>query len=165
MPENHSPSQGPAAVGQLHAYGWGVRTALRDNATAYGFSISITAAYGLASAVKGPGGAGETVLFALGAAGAFVLVSVSFLGRFHRTPLNEGDQVLTLSGGFDFLSVAVTVAVAYGLARLPEPWAFPVTGLGTVTAYLLVAGLDVVLARVLAKHTSFGRPREERASG
>jgi hypothetical protein len=72
------------------------------------------------------------VLFALGAAGAFVLVSVSFLGRFHRSPLDEGDQVLTLSGGFDFLSVAVTVAVAYGLARLPEPWAFPVTGLGTV---------------------------------
>jgi hypothetical protein len=58
MPETDSPSQDTAAVGQLHAYSWGVRTALRDNATAYGFSISITAAYGLASAVKGPGGAG-----------------------------------------------------------------------------------------------------------
>ncbi|MDT0381542.1 hypothetical protein RM572_22545 [Streptomyces sp. DSM 42041] len=141
-----------------------MRTALRDNATAYGFSLSITAAYGLASALRGPGGALETVLFALGAAGAFVLLSVCFLGRFRRSPLNEGDQVLTLSGGFDFVSVAVAVSVAFGLAHLPEPWARPLTGLGTVMAYLLVAGLDVVLSRLLSRRTSFGRPREERGS-
>jgi hypothetical protein len=161
MPEQDSSRPGTTAVSQLQAYGWGVRTALRDNATAYGFSISITAAYGLAAALRGPGGAAETVLFAFGAAAAFVLVSICFLGRFRKNPMGESDQVLTLSGGVDFLSVAATVAAAYGLAHLPDPWAWPVTGLGTVITYLLVGGLDVVLARLLSQHTSFGRPSDE----
>ncbi len=125
-------------------------------------SISVTAAYGLASALRGPGSATDTVFFALGAAGAFVLVSICFLGRFRNSPLSETDQVLTLSGGFDFLSVAVTVAAAYGLAHIPGPWAWPVTGLGTVVTYLMVGGLDVVLARALARRTSFGVPKEDR---
>ena len=156
-----SPRPGRSAAGQLQAFGWGVRTALRDNATAYGFSISITAAYGLATAFRGTAGPVGTVLFAFGAAGAFVLVSVCFLGRFRRKPYSEDDQVLTLASGIDFLSVTFSVSAAYGLAQLPDPWAWPLVGLGTVVTYLLVGGLDVVLARLLAKHTSFGRPRDE----
>lgn len=154
MPEKPtSSSPGRAAAGQLQAYGWGVRTALRDNATAYGFSVSITAAYGLTNASRGPASAPETVFFALGAAGAFVLVSLCFVGRFRDAPLREGDTVMTLSGGFDFLSVVVAVGVAYGLSRIPHTLAWPATGLGTVGSYLLVAGLDVVLARLLARRT------------
>lgn len=142
----------------LDVYGRGVRTALRDNASAYGFSISVTAAYGLVSASRGPGDAVETISFALGAGLAFVLVSLVFLGRFQRRLLSEGEQVLTLSGGFDFLSVTATVAVAFGLSRIPGYAAWPLTGLGTVVTYLLIGGLDVILARALARRTSAGRP-------
>lgn len=152
-----SPSRMPD---RLHAYGWGVRTALRDNATAYGFSISVTAAYGLIGSLHGTGTAAETVLFAFCAAGAFVLVNVCFMGRFRSSPFEQDTQVLTLASGFDALSVGITVAVAYALAHLPTPWAWPATGLGTVVTYLLVGGLDEVLAELLSRRTSFGLPRD-----
>lgn len=47
-------------------YGRAIRTALGNNATAYGFSISITAAYGLLSGPQSSVSAAETVSFALG---------------------------------------------------------------------------------------------------
>lgn len=141
---------------RLDTYVRGVRTALRDNATAYGFSLSITAAYGLVNGSRGPASAGQTIAFAVGAALAFVLVSVVSLTLFRRGRLSEGEQVLTLSGGIDLLSVVVAVAAAYGISRVPEPVAWPLTGLGTVATYLIVGGLDVVLARSTARHTSVG---------
>ncbi|AXK35644.1 hypothetical protein DVA86_26410 [Streptomyces armeniacus] len=141
----------------LETYARGVRTALRDNATAYGFSISVTAAYGLA----GTGGAPtafETVCFALAAALAFFLVSLVFLALFRHQRLSEGEQVLTLSGGIDVLSVVAAVCTAYGCSHLPGFAVWPVTGLATVVVYLLAGGLDVVLARATARRTSVGRP-------
>ncbi|OEV05601.1 hypothetical protein [Streptomyces oceani] len=146
---------GHASARVLDTYGRGVRTALQDNATAYGFSISITAAYGLASGSRGPASAAETIGFALGAGTAFLVITLLFLSKHER--LSEGEQVLTLSGAFDFLSVVVAVAVGYGLSRIPGSPAWPLTGLGTVVSYLLVGGLDVVLARALSRHTSLGR--------
>lgn len=141
----------------IEVYGRGVRTALRHNATAYGFSISITAAYGLATGARGPGGAVETVFFALGAALAFVLVGAVFITRFPLGSLGEGGQVATISGGIDVLSVAAAVATAFALSRIPGLTAWPLTGAGTVIAYLLVGGLDVLIARGTARRTSFGR--------
>lgn len=150
--------EGPQVERALDTYGRGVRTALRDNATAYGFSISITAAYGLASGSKGPADAVETVTFALGAALAFVLVGVAFVARFgRRRSLSEDEQVLLLSSGIDLLSVCAAVAAAFGLSRIPGFAAWPLTGLGTVATYLLVGGLDVLLARTAAPHTDAGR--------
>ncbi len=144
----------------LNLYGRGVRTALRDNATAYGFSISITAAYGLVTGARGPASAGETIMFALGSATAFLVVGLVLLTLFRRARLTEGEQELTLGGVIDVLSVAVAVSAAYGLSLVPGFAAWPLTGLGTVSAYLLAGGVDVVLARLAARHTSMGEPEK-----
>lgn len=140
----------------LVVYGRGVRTALRTNATAYGFSITITAAYGLASGSHGQASALQTVTFALGAALGFVLVGTVFVSLFRRASLKESGQVLTIGGVVDLLSVTAAVAGAFGLSRIPGFFAWPLTGLGVVVVYLLVGGLDVVLARWLADRTAFG---------
>ncbi|NGO67524.1 hypothetical protein [Streptomyces boncukensis] len=155
MSEERAAEQGHVP-GMLGIYGRGVRTALRDNATAYGFSISITAAYGLATGARGTATAEETVGFALGSALAFLLVGLVFLVVFRRAGLAEGEQETTLGGIIDVLSVAVAVTAAYGLSRVPGFAAWPLTGLGTVTAYLLAGGLDVVLARLTARHITLG---------
>lgn len=141
----------------IDTYGRGVRTALKNNATAYGFSISITAAYGLVTGASGPGSAVETVFFALGAGLAFVLIGAVFITQFPVGSLDEGGQVATISGGIDIMSVAAAVALAFGVSRIPGFIAWPLTGAGTVIAYLLVGGLDVLIARGAARHTSFGR--------
>lgn len=138
-------------------YGRGVRTALRNNATAYGFSISITAGYGLLSGTHSSMSALETIAFAVGAAIAFLVVGGTFLTRFPEGSLPEGGQVTTISGGIDVLSIVATVATAYGLSRVPGFAAWPLTGAGMVITYLLASGLDVLLARTIARHTNLGR--------
>lgn len=146
-----------AESGELEVFGRGVRTALRNNATAYGFSITITAAYGLVTGSRGTADAAETLSFAFGAAVAFVLIGAVFVARFPHGRLPESGQVATFTGGVDVLSVVAAVMVALGLSRLAGFAAWPVTAFGTVLTYLLVGGLNVLLARRIARRTSFGR--------
>lgn len=141
----------------LEVYGRGVRTALRNNATAYGFSIAMTSAYGLVNSASDNATAAETISFALGAAFAFIVIGGVFIAQFPQGRLSEGGQEVTFSGGIDVISVVVTVAAAYGLSRIPGFAAWPSTAFGSVIVYLLTSGLDVLLARVVAKRTSFGR--------
>ncbi|MCF6522679.1 hypothetical protein [Streptomyces sp. JJ36] len=153
----------PGAVGkhkpaQLDRYGRAVRTALRDNATAYGFSLSVTAAYGLVSGAQGPASPLETVTFAVTGAAAFLLVGLAALLGVRPERLGEDEREQTLSGGLDVLSVIAAVLTAYALSRVPGFAAWPLTGVGTVTVYLLVGALDVLLARVAARHTYMGEP-------
>ena len=130
---------------------------MANNATAYGFSISVTAAYGLVSGSQGMVAALETVSFAIGATLAFVLVGVVFVAVFRRGSLDETGQVAFISGVMDLVSVAAAVSVALGLSGVAGIAAWPLTGFGTVVTYLLVSGLDIVAARFIARHTSFGR--------
>ncbi|SDQ38911.1 hypothetical protein [Actinopolyspora saharensis] len=145
------------AESALSVYGSGVRTALRNNATAYGFSITITSSYGLVNGAGGPPSSWETVSFALGAAVAFVLVGGVFLGHFRRGSLPESARVATMSGAVDLLSVSASVAVAYGLSRIGGYWAWPLTAAGTVVTYLLVGGVDILIARSAANRTSLAQ--------
>ena len=147
----------PEPEREIVIYGRGVRTALRNNATAYGFSISITAAYGLVSGAHKQITALSTISFAIGAVLGFLLVGGLFVGFFRRGSLDEGGQVLTIGGAVDIIAVTAAVAVAFGLSRVPGFFGWPLTGLGAVSAYLVTGGLDVVIARWLAKHTAFGR--------
>lgn len=141
----------------LEAYGRGVRTALRNNATAYGFSIAITSAYGLVSTASEGSAAAETISFALGAAVAFILIGAVFITQVPQGRLSEGGQEATISGGIDLLSIITTIIVAYGLSKVPGFAAWPLTAFGAASVYLLTSGLDVLLARAVAQHTAFGR--------
>lgn len=136
-------------------YGRGVQTALANNATAYGFSISITAAYGLVSSARGGStGVLETLAFALAAVGAFVLVgALVALGVPSGGGLSDSGQVAMINGATDLLSVIAAVGAAAGLSRIPGFVSWPLTALGTVLVFLLVEGFDVVLARAVARRS------------
>lgn len=146
----------PPATPRMTTYTRGVRTALRQNASAYGFSISITVSYGLVSGPRSSITAGQTIAFGAGAALAFVVVGAVFVAVTSRGSLPESRQALTFSGGVDLLSVAAAIAAGYGLSQITGPWAWPLTGAGTVTCYLLVGGMDVLIARAAARRTRFG---------
>jgi hypothetical protein len=144
--DRHEAQQDSRSERAVVASGRGVRTALRNNATAYGFSISITAAYGLVVGAQGSAAAMDTVAFALGAALAFVAVGAASVALFPRAGMQESEQTAVLSGGVDLLSVVTAVATALGLSRIGGFTAWPLTALGTVAVYLLVGGLDVLIA-------------------
>ncbi|MFC7343891.1 hypothetical protein [Saccharopolyspora griseoalba] len=156
QPGDQQPSDERAERGDWEVFGRGVRTALRNNATAYGFSISITAAYGLVTGSRGAASALETISFAFGAAFAFLLVGSVFVARFPHGRLPESGQVATFTGGIDILSIVAALMAAYGLSQISWFLAWPLTAFGTVLAYLLIGGLDVLLARTIARRTSFG---------
>lgn len=147
----------PGTLRAVEAYGSGVRMALRNNATAYGFSISITAAYGMMSATH-PSSAGllSTAMFAGAAVLAFLLVGLLATRLFRHTTPVETDQTAILSGIFDAASIVVTVAVAMLCSQIPGTIGWPVTAFATVLTYLLVGGVDVLFAHRAARESGSG---------
>lgn len=139
-------------VRAIEAYGSGVRSTLRHNATAYGFSISITAAYGLvASSHQQMTVPLQTLLFAGGSVAAFLLVEVVASRLFQRRARPETESVIMISGVVDALSVLTAVGVASALSLVPGIGSWPLTAFGATLAYLLIGGVDVLIARRIAK--------------
>jgi hypothetical protein len=136
------------ALRAASAYGSGVRTVLRDNATAYGFSVVITATFGLVSREHRPTVLG-IALFAAGAAGAFLLVDLLASRFFRRVSITGTRRVVLVSGALDVMSIMGAVGVGIGLATLPGVLAWPAAAGGATLTYLLLSGLDVLVARLL----------------
>lgn len=108
------------ALRAIEAYGSGVRTTLRNNATAYGFSISVTAAFGL-------------------------------LASSHQQASFPLQALLFAGGAVDALSVLASVGAASALSLVPGVAAWPLTAFVATLAYLLVGGMDVLIARRVAR--------------
>lgn len=139
----------------VHACGTGVRTTLRHNATAHGFSVSITAAFGVVTSSHQQSSFPlQAVLFAAGAAGAFLLVEAVASRLFRRGAGEETENVVMISGAVDALSVLTAVGAASALSLVPGIAAWPLTAFGATFAYLLVGDLDVLIARKAAGYRS-----------
>src|SRR5699024_7911343 len=126
----------------------GVRTSVRNNATAYGFSVTLTSSFGLISTTHTTNDLGLHVLmFAAGAAAAFVLVELLASRLFRQVSGNERERVVVIGGAIDVVSILAAVATAIALVRIPGTAAWPLTGAGVTIVFLLVGGLDVFIAR------------------
>lgn len=142
--------RGIAAVGRA------VRTALRNNATAYGFSITITVSYGLVAGKAALTSPVEALSFGIAAALGFATFGALAVIIFRSGRVSESGQIATISGIVDLVAVLAAVAVALGLSRIDGYWAWPATGAGAAITYLLVGGLDILVARVASRYTDFG---------
>lgn len=147
----HGDAAATAEAGGLRAvqvYGSGVRSTLRHNATAYGFSVSITAAFGVVTSSHQQSSFPlQAVLFAGGAVAAFLLVEAVASRLFQRGSGGEAESVVMISGAVDALSVLAAVGTASALSLLRGIVAWPLVAFGATVAYLLVGGLDVLIAR------------------
>lgn len=136
----------------------GVLSSLRNNATAYGYSITITAAFAIVS-TKHPGTLtpGLILTFAAGAAAAFFLVELVSSRRFRRIVGEEEERVVFISGSIDMLSIITASAVAIPLAALPSAFSWVATAFGATLVYLLVGGIDMLIARALVRRRARGQ--------
>lgn len=152
----HGDAAATAEAGGLRAvqvYGSGVRSTLRHNATAYGFSVSITAAFGVVTSSHQQSSFPlQAVLFAGGAVAAFLLVEAVASRLFQRGSGGEAESVVMISGAVDALSVLAAVGTAGALSLLGGIVAWPLVAFGATVAYLMVGGLDVLIARKAAGH-------------
>lgn len=138
-------------MGTQNSFSAGVRSSLRDNAKAYGFSVSITASFGLVSTAHAHAAfVWQSILFALGAAAAFVSTEAVASRLLPKRSLGEPGEVALIAGATDLLAIAAAVGVAVPLAQVPGLVAWPLTAFGATLVYLIVGGFDIMAARWLS---------------
>ena len=132
--------------GELYAQG--LRTSVRTNATAYGFSIMITASFGVTTVLQPKPGAGDIFLFALGAVAGFAAVQLGATRGFHVENVGaERTSVLLIAGLLSVVSVQAGVGAAALVAWLGGGWYVWVAApFAASAAFLLVNGAEFALA-------------------
>src|SRR5215211_702389 len=122
----------------------GLRSAARNNASAYGYSVTITATFGILSVVTAVTTVLEIFAFAGGAVLAYALVDGVASGGFRHGPRDEEpSEVTALGSSISFVSVGAALAIALVEAQLVGGgWpAWPLGAFLATVAYLLLLAL------------------------
>ena len=131
-------------------YASGLKASVHNNAIAYGFSITITAALGVVQASRGTAGIWEVLTFAGGVVLAFTLVEAFvYLALRHRLE-EESTEVRLLGSIFSFLSIGLALAAVFAADRLLSGLpAWPVGGFLATLVYVCVLALELSAAERL----------------
>lgn len=128
----------------------GVDTAARNNVTAMGYSISITAAFALLQTSRTDTGISAIFLYAAGAVLAFAVIACLASGFFREELEDESSNVKSLAGAFSFLSVGLALGTAYvGGLLIPGVVAWLVSGFLTSVVYVASVGLELTMAHLI----------------
>ena len=128
----------------------GVDTAARNNVTAMGYSISITAAFALLQTSRNDTGVSAIFLYAAGAVLAFAIIACLASGFFREELEDESSNVKSLAGALSFLSVGLALGVAYVVGLLiPGLVAWPVSAFLATMVYMASVGLELTIAHLI----------------
>jgi len=124
----------------------GVDTATRNNVTAYGYSVSITAAFAILQTSRSDTGIFE-IFFAIGAVVAFAIIAGLASGFFREALEDQPSNVKSLAGALSIFSVGLALGVAYLVGIVLEGWAaWLVSAFSTTIIYIVGVGLELVVA-------------------
>ena len=125
----------------------GVDTAARNNVTATGYSISITAAFALLQTSRSDTGILAIFFFAAGAVFAFSIIASIASGFFREELEDQTSNVKSLAGALSFLSVGLALGVAYVVGLLIQGLlAWPVSAFSATVVYVGSVGLELTVA-------------------
>ena len=125
----------------------GVDTATRNNVTAYGYSVSITAAFALLQTSRSDTGVLEIFVFAAGAVVAFALIAAVASGFFREELEDQPSNVKSLAGALSFFSVGLALGVAYVVGILIQGTvAWTVSAFSATIVYVVAVGLELAVA-------------------
>ena len=128
-------------------YARGMLATLRNNVTAYGYSVMITTSAATLVHYLGSPVPWELFLFAGGAVAAFTAVEWIATGGFRRGLRAEPTEVVALGSAFSFASVGVGVGVAVLTGLVLESWsAWPLGAFLATAAYVLASGFEISVA-------------------
>lgn len=136
-----------------------LRLSLRNNSGAYGYSVMITGSMTVMSAVGESPTVAKVVLFLLGALLSFGTVEAIATRGFRRSLREtEPGTVVALGSTLSFVSVTLAVATA-GLcsAAVPGSVGWMAGSFAASLTYLLVAGLEMILARYIEQARGVAR--------
>jgi hypothetical protein len=154
MGEDHSKSNGdgPGQQSTQRRYKRGLHASVRNNASAYGFSVTITASFGLLTSALGTPTALEIFAFAGGAVVAFALVEFVVSWGYRQDLEDEPSNVKDVGSSVSVLSVGLALAGAYVVGRLLEGLvAWPVGSFVATAVYLFLFGVELGLIEHLSR--------------
>lgn len=125
-----------------------VRTTLSNNGAAYGYSLLITASFGLLQTQVGSPTVGQIFLFGVGAVVAFTLLEAASTDLFRDRVRQDPPEVQAFGAAIGFASIfcAMGAVVAVG-TLLHKGVAWAVGSFAATSVFLLLAGLETALAR------------------
>ena len=128
----------------------GLGESLGGNATAFGYSVTITASFGAVELGRGQPRFGDLIVFGLGAVVAFGGLEGLASNGF-RVPLQKGsDDVVLLGTALAFVSIVLAIATARGMAELLDgAWAWFGGAFCASLVFALVESLEFMLAEWL----------------
>ena len=125
---------------------------MRNNASAYGFSVTITASFGLFTSALGTPTALEIFAFAGGAVAAFALVEFVVPWECQRDLEDEPPNVKDVGSSVSVLSMGSAMAGAYAVGRLLGGFAaWPVGSFVATAVYLFLFGVELRLIEHLSR--------------
>jgi succinate dehydrogenase/fumarate reductase cytochrome b subunit len=139
----------------------GIRTSTANNASAYGFSLTVAGSFGALNKVRGEPSWLELFLFLVGACAGFALVNTLSTRFFRKESPDEPELVISLATSLSMFSVCASVAAATGVAFALSGWAaWFLAALAFTLVYVVGVGAEIGLAA--HQHRS-GGPQDERA--
>jgi hypothetical protein len=146
--------EGPEGPSSGDNYLRGLHTSARENVSAYGYSVTITASFGLLSATEGSPGVPAIFSFAGGAVLAVALVEAAASGGFRHRLEEEPSRVRALGGSISFASVGLALAAVFLTGSLTGGLlAWPLGAFLATLVFLLVFALEIGLAELLTGRT------------
>lgn len=130
----------------------GAQTSLRNNASAYAFSVFITACFAIVDAVVSGRSVLRFFLFAAGATVGFVIVELVVSRGFRDRVRPERSEVVMLGAAMAPVSVMLALGAGWGSSQLvggAAGW-FAAPLLGTLV-FLTASSLEMALARRLER--------------
>ena len=128
--------------------GLGIST--RNNALAYGFSISVTATFGVLQYLAGPASVGRIMLFVVGSALPFPVLNAVVTRGFRQRVEREPPLVVAVGTSLSLVSIAAAVGLAALLAWALRGWgAWLAASFAAAVVYLLASAAEVAAGRGL----------------
>jgi hypothetical protein len=150
----------PKTFAQHYWHGLGLSA--RNNSLAYGFSVAVTAGYGVLSVLATPTTVPRIFLFVAGACAPFVVLNPLVTRGFQERVEGEPPLVVAVGTSLSFLSASAGVGATALAGWLLGGWlAWLLGALGASVVYLLAAALEVAVARGVRPLTGAPPPGEE----
>jgi membrane protein YqaA with SNARE-associated domain len=137
-------SDGTATTGRLAR---GIRVVLRNDASAYGYSLLATSAFGVASAQEGPPSVARVFVFVVASASAFALAEMVGSDFFRQRIRPERSDIVLLASALSPLSALAALGTVALIGLVVDGWLTWLVGpfVGT-TVYILLTGANMAAA-------------------
>lgn len=129
-----------------------ISTSTRGNATAFGFSITITATFGALQSIENTPSVEQILLFAVASALVVGLLEAAVTRGFRRRSGVVPAEVRMLGTAMNFVSVGVGVGAGVGVASLVTgTWAWPLAAAGATLSFLAGESSATLVAEGIQK--------------